>query len=118
MQIYFLSVVEPLPYITHVLPILCFRPRSDTVCALSSGAVLVPVSILPDPINHLCSLSDGQISGNYLIHRSVQIFKSCVEGQMLQGLILRHSTRLCGTGFVTQHGGVVHFCLTTMVRRQ
>ena len=42
--------------------------------------------------------------------------KICSGGQMLQYLILR--TRLCGTGFINQHGCVVHFRLTKMVRRK
>ena len=35
---------------------------------------------------------------------------------MLQVLILR--TRLCGTGFITQHDCVVHFCVTKMVKAE
>jgi len=57
---------------------------------------------LPDTINHLCSLSGSKISGNYFAYRSVQMFKSFAEDQTLEDLILH--TRLCGTGFITQHG--------------
>ena len=33
--------------------------------------------------------------------------KSCAEDEMLQDLILR--TRLCGIGFITQTGWLIHF---------
>ena len=56
----------------------------------------------PDPINNVCSLSNLQISRNSFTYYSVQIFKSCAEDQMIQDLILR--TRLCGIGYIAQHG--------------
>jgi len=61
-----------------------------------------PVYNLPDSINDSYSLSGGQISDNYSIYRSVQRFASCAEDQILQDFIFR--TRLCGGGFITQHG--------------
>ena len=67
--------------------------------------IYIPMYIhayLSDPINDVCSLSGIQISGRYLTYHAVQTFKYCAGGQMVQGLILR--TRLCGSGFITQHG--------------
>jgi len=69
---------------------------------------------LPDPINHLCFLTGVCISQNYFTYHSVQIFKSCSKDFKLQNLILL--TRLRGTGFISQHGWVVNFYLTKMVR--
>jgi hypothetical protein len=42
--------------------------------------------------------------------------KTVPEDKMVQDLIL--CTRLCGTGFITQHGWVVHFHQTNMFRRK
>jgi len=64
----------------------------------------------PDPVNPLCSLAGKYISENYFANRSVQYLKSCSGDFIFQNLILR--TRLCGTGFITQHSCVFDFRLT------
>ena len=65
----------------------------------------------PDPINHVCFLKGKQISENNFTYRSVQYLKSCSGDFILQNLILR--TRLCGTGYITQHSHcVLDFQLT------
>jgi len=55
-----------------------------------------------------------------ITYRSVQKllngYKSVLEDEMLEDLILR--TRLCSTNFITQHGWVILFRLTKMVRRK
>jgi len=62
---------------------------------------------LPDPINHLCSLTGSQISKKHFTYCSVQIQKSYAEDQMIQDMILR--ARLCGTGLVTHPGWLIRF---------
>jgi len=68
------------------------------------------IRIPPDPINHLCSLTGKQISENHFTYHSVQYLKSCSGDFILQNLILR--TRLCGTGYITQHSCVLDISLT------
>ena len=70
--------------------------------------------ILPDPINHVCSLTGKQISEIHFTDRSVQYLKSCSGDLILQNLILR--TKLCGTGFISQPSCVFDFHLTESVR--
>jgi len=80
---------------------------------IGSGGLVRPTELWS---SRVCLLSDDQISPNYFTYRSLLIFRSCTEDQMLQDLIL--CTRLCGTGFITQHGWVVHLILTNMVIRK
>jgi len=51
-----------------------------------------------------------------LLFVQYKYLKSFPEDFMLQDLILR--TRLCGTGFASQHCWVVDFCLINMFRRK
>ena len=70
---------------------------------------------LETPRNAL-SESDALLLSRYenFVQVQVQMIKSDAEDLMIQDLILR--TRLCGTGFINQHGWFVHFRLTKMVR--
>jgi len=70
----------------------------------------------PDPINHLRSLTGKYISENHFTYRSVQYLKSCSGDFVFQNLILR--TKLCGTGFITQHSCVLDFCLTEICQAE
>jgi len=64
----------------------------------------------PNPINHLCSLT-----GVCVFHKSILlIVQYKILKSKLQNLILR--TILCGTGFISQHGWVVDFHVTKMVK--
>jgi len=66
----------------------------------------------PDPINHLCSVTDQQISEIHSTYRSVQYLKSWSGHFILQNLIFR--TRVCCTGFITQPSCVRDFQLTAI----
>ena len=91
-------------------------PRVSYVCIIASNVRESSLHQMwesppypPDPINHLCSLTGKQISENHFTYRSVQYVKSCSGDFILQNLIL--CTRLCGTGFITQHSCVLDCCL-------
>ena len=82
---------------------ICTATRTATHTAMHTAmhAATHAATHPPDPLNHVCSLSGSQISGNYFTYPSAQTFKSFAKDQMLQDLILR--TRSCVTGFITQH---------------
>ena len=86
--------------------------RKSVICVSYMCHMCVP----PDPINHLCSLTGKWISENHFTYRSVQYLKSCSGDFILQNLILR--TRLCGTGFITQHSCVFDFRLTEICQAE
>jgi len=48
--------------------------------------------------------------------RQYKYFETCSEDLIFQNLILR--TRLCSTGIIHQHGWVVDFHVTNMIRRK
>ena len=105
------------------------------------------IAVGPNQIFLFCWLPDCQISRNCCTYRWVRplesslssslspcgivelrplellylslstiIKRSCTEDQMLQDLIFR--TRLCGTGFITQHGCVPDFNVTNMISQK
>ena len=64
---------------THTATHTATRTATHTATHAATHAATHP----PDPINHVCSLSGSQISGNYFTYPSVQTFKSCAKDQML-----------------------------------
>jgi len=97
---------QTVAYCTYSSRFVSIRPTQSMIC----------VQFLVARFREWFNSSFSPDFGNYLTHRSVQMYKSCVQDQMFRDLTL--STRLCSTSIITQHGWVIPFLLTKIVRRK